>query len=98
MTEMSGFWHLVPATPPMVHVSMWHLAYPHRSVGLVPGIEGIADQSCRARPTCDIDALFTSPVLALEMGSEKISRGVRKNHLRKGGESGPNILLTTGRR
>jgi hypothetical protein len=23
----------------------WHLAYPHRSVGLVPEIEGIADQS-----------------------------------------------------
>jgi len=32
-------------------------------------------------PLPDIDALFTSPVLTLEMA--------RKNHLQKGGESGP---------
>ena len=26
MAEMSGFWHLVRAVPPMVHVSKWHTA------------------------------------------------------------------------
>src|SRR5215468_10424640 len=24
ITEMSGFWHVVRAAPPMVHVSKWH--------------------------------------------------------------------------